>query len=106
MLNKEDTVDVAVSLFCTLGMIRGRDNRQRALQHARRILRPGGLFFLHAHNHWYNMRDLASQWCLLKNLMRSTFIRDVEVGDKFFDYRGVSSMFLHAFTLQELQGAE
>jgi ubiquinone/menaquinone biosynthesis C-methylase UbiE len=101
----EDTVDVAVSLFSTLGMIQGRDNRQLALQHTRRILRPGGLFFLHVHNLWYNLRDLASQWWLFKNLLRSTFVRDLEAGDKFFDYRGLSNMFLHAFTLGELQGA-
>ena len=94
-----------ISLFSTLGMIHGRDNRHRALQHTRRILRPGGLFFLHVHNYWYNLRDLASQWWLLKNLLRSTFIRDMEAGDKFFEYRGIPNMFLHAFTFLELQNA-
>ena len=101
----EDTVDVAVSLFSTLGMIRGRDNRQRALQHARRILRPGGLFVLHVHNYWYNLRDPAGPWWLLKNLLRSTVVRDIEAGDKFFNYRGVPNMFLHVFTPGELRRA-
>ena len=101
----DNSVDVAVSLFSTLGMIRGRDNRQRALAHTRRIVRPGGVFVLHVHNYWYNLRDPAGPWWLLKNLLRSTFVRDIEAGDKFFDYRGVPNMFLHVFTPSELRGA-
>src|SRR4051794_18296095 len=42
--------DYAACLFSTLGMIRGRENRRRFLGHVRRILRPGGVFVLHAHN--------------------------------------------------------
>src|SRR5262245_20425824 len=34
--------DYAISMFSTIGMIRGRDARRRALAEARRILRPGG----------------------------------------------------------------
>lgn len=101
----ENTVDVAVSLFSTLGMIRGRENRQRALGHTRRILRPGGIFVLHVHNYWYNLRDPAGPWWLLKNLVRSVTLRDIEAGDKFFEYRGVPNMFLHVFTPSELRRA-
>lgn len=101
----DQTVDVAVSLFSTLGMIRGRDNRQRALQHTRRILRPGGVFVLHVHNYWYNLRDPGGPWWLLKNLLRAAVVRDIEAGDKFFDYRGVPNMFLHVFTPGELRRA-
>ncbi len=101
----DDTIDVAVSLFSTLGMIRGRDHRQQALQHVRRIVRPGGLFVLHVHNYWYNLRDPAGPWWLLKNFLRATVIRDLEAGDKFFDYRGVPNMFLHVFTPGELRRA-
>jgi len=99
----DETVDVAVSLFSTLGMIRGRDNRKRALRHTRRIMRPGGVFVLHVHNYWYNLRDPTGPWWLLKNLLRSIFIRDLEAGDKFFDYRGVPNMFLHVFRRGELR---
>ncbi|HEX3147702.1 MAG TPA: class I SAM-dependent methyltransferase [Gemmataceae bacterium] len=45
--------DYAACLFSTLGMIRGRDNRQCFLNHVRRILKPGGRFVLHAHNSGY-----------------------------------------------------
>jgi len=97
--------DVAVSLFSTLGMIRGRDNRQQALRHARRILRPGGIFVLHVHNYWYNLRDPAGPWWVMQNLLRAAVVRDIEAGDKFFDYRGVPNMFLHVFTPGELRRA-
>ncbi len=35
---RDATADYAVCLFSTLGMIRGRENRQRMLEHVRRIL--------------------------------------------------------------------
>jgi len=101
----DNSVDVAVSLFSTLGMIRGRDNRQRALQHTRRILRQHGILVLHVHNFWYNLRDPAGPWWLIKNVLRSMLLRDIEAGDKFFDYRGVPNMFLHVFTPRELRSA-
>lgn len=39
------------------GMIRGRENRVAALQHTRRILKPGGPFVIHVHNNWYKLWD-------------------------------------------------
>jgi len=98
----EDSVDYAISLFSTLGMIRGRGNRQQALGHVRRILKPDGTFVLHVHNYWFNLYDPGGPWWLLKNLTRSLIVRDIEAGDKFFDYRGVPNMFLHVFTRREL----
>jgi SAM-dependent methyltransferase len=98
----DDCVDHAVCLFSTLGMIRGRDNRCRALAHVRRIIRPGGRFVLHVHNFWYNLYDPGGPWWLLANLARSCYDGQVERGDKFFPYRGVNNMFLHVFTRREL----
>jgi SAM-dependent methyltransferase len=45
--------DYAASLFSTLGMIRGVENRRKFLRHIRRILKPGGAFVLHVHNRWF-----------------------------------------------------
>jgi SAM-dependent methyltransferase len=95
--------DAAVSLFSTLGMIRGRANRRQALGHVHRILKPGGPFVLHVHNLWYNLYDPGGPWWVLRNLVRSSWKADVEAGDKFFDYRGVPKMFLHVFTRGELR---
>jgi len=100
-----ESVDDAICMFSTLGMIRGRQNRQQALDHVHRIIRPGGKFILHVHNYWYNLYDPAGPWWLLGNLLRSIFVRDIERGDKFFPYRGIPNMFLHVFTRSELTAA-
>jgi ubiquinone/menaquinone biosynthesis C-methylase UbiE len=97
-----DSVDHAMCLFSTLGMIRGRANRRKALGHFRRILKPRGRFVLHVHNYWYNLRDPVGPFWLVKNLITAPFSRDVEIGDKWFPYRGLPSMFLHVFRRREL----
>lgn len=96
------SVDGAICMFSTLGMIRGRANRRQALAHARRILKPGGRLVLHVHNYWYNLRDPDGPWWVLKNLCTAPWSGSVEVGDKWFPYRGLPSMFLHVFRWREL----
>ncbi len=98
----DDSVDHAICLFSTLGMIRGRANRRHALRHFRRILKPGGKFVLHVHNYWFNLRDPGGPLWLVKNLLTAPFIKHLEVGDKWFPYRGVPNMFLHVFRRREL----
>ncbi|MFV1964226.1 MAG: class I SAM-dependent methyltransferase [Pirellulaceae bacterium] len=98
----DNSVDAAISLFSTLGMIQGRGNRQRALQHVSRIVKPGGPFVMHVHNYWYHLSDPGGPWWLIANLWRSCFQRDIEAGDKYFNYRGVPNMFLHLFRRSEL----
>src|SRR5262245_39989264 len=41
--------DYALLLFGTLGMVSGQEHRRQVLEHARRILKPGGLVAVHAH---------------------------------------------------------
>ncbi len=99
------SVDYGMCLFSTLGMIRGSANRQRVLNHVARILKPGGIFVVHVHNLWYNLYDPGGPWWVLKNLWRAAVRRDIEAGDKFFDYRLIPNMYLHAFRRRELVGA-
>jgi ubiquinone/menaquinone biosynthesis C-methylase UbiE len=99
----DESVDAAISLFSTLGMIRGRENRQQALHHAFRILKPKCPFVVHVHNYWYNLYDPSGPWWVLGNLARAAFSTQIEVGDKYFDYRGVPNMFLHVFRHGELR---
>lgn len=101
----DGAVDYCISLFSTLGMIRGRENRHKALLHTRRILKPGGKFVLHVHNYWYNLYDPGGPWWVLEGYWRGLIRRDIEPGDKFFFYRGVSNMFLHVFTWREIRRA-
>jgi SAM-dependent methyltransferase len=98
----EGAVDYAMCLFSTLGMIRGRANRRRALGHFHRVLKPGGKFVLHVHNYWFNLRDPDGPGWVLWNLLSSPFRREVEVGDRWFPYRGLPTMYLHAFRWREL----
>lgn len=99
----DQSVSVALSLFSTLGMIRGHQHRLQALQHTRRILRPGGVFVLHVHNLWFNLRDPAGPWWVFRQTARAWLLRDSERGGKFFEYRGVPNLFLHVFTIGELR---
>ncbi len=91
------SIDYAICMFSTLGMIRGAANRQRMLEQTHRILRPGGLFVLHIHNFWYNLYDPGGPWWVIKSVLAAPFRRDFDIGDKFFDYRGIPGMFLHVF---------
>lgn len=95
--------DACISMYSTLGMIRGRDNRRRALDHVRRLLKPGGTFVVHVHNRWYNLFQPQSRVWFLRNAFESLVRRDVEAGDKFFDYQGVPNFFLHVYTRGELK---
>jgi SAM-dependent methyltransferase len=99
---REDSADYCISMFSTLGMIRGRENRLQALRHAWRILKPGGKFVLHVHNRWYSLFDPQGRRWLLENWVGAHLQRNQEPGDKFFDYRGIPKMFLHVFTRREL----
>jgi SAM-dependent methyltransferase len=98
----ENSVDYAICLFSTLGMIQGRANRQRVLEATRRMLKPGGVFVLHVHNYWWNLYDPRGPWRLASNYFRAKAIGDVEPGDRYFNYRGVHNMFLHVFTRCEV----
>lgn len=93
--------DYAACLFSTLGMIRGRDQRRRALDHIRRILKPAGVFVVHVHNRWHNLRDPQGRRWLLRNLVWERWRGTNEPGDKFFPYRGIREMFLHVYTRGE-----
>jgi SAM-dependent methyltransferase len=102
---RDQSAEYGVCLFSTLGMIRGRENRQRILAHARRVLKPGGLFVLHVHNFWFGLFDSMGRRWIVRSLAAALFARDLERGDKFFDYRGIPKMFLHTFGRGELRRA-
>lgn len=99
---RDHSCSAAVCLFSTLGMIQGRENRQNSLRHFRRIIAPGGTFVLHVHNYWYNLFDPGGLAWILRDIFRSSVLRDQERGDKYFHYRGVPNMFLHVFRRREL----
>ncbi len=97
----EASFDYALSMFSTLGMIRGQAARRRALAQAHRVLRPGGRLALHAHNMWLNLQDAQGRAWLLGQGIRKLFGRS-NVGDRKMTYRGISGMEVHLFTWREL----
>lgn len=100
---RDDSFDFAICLFSTLGMIRGSDQRAQFIQHVSRILKPNGLFVLQVHNYWVHVFDPDGPLWMLRNFARAKIKRDVELGDRFFLYRGIPEMYLHSFGKRELR---
>jgi SAM-dependent methyltransferase len=97
------SVDHAVCLFSTLGMVRGRAHRRTVLQHARRILRPKGRLVLHAHNRWSSLRDPGGMAALWRSWWAARRNATADFGDRIYPYRGLPNMFLHSFGARELR---
>jgi ubiquinone/menaquinone biosynthesis C-methylase UbiE len=97
----DGSFDYALSMFSTLGMIRGVEARRRALLEAHRILKPGGQLALHAHNAWLNLRDPQGRFWLMGQALK-WIARRPGVGDRRMTYRGIPEMEVHLFTWREL----
>lgn len=93
--------DHGVCMLSTLGMIKGAANRDKFLRHASRIIRPGGLFVVHAHNYYYQWRHPGGVRWAATNLLQAIRGRE-EIGDRLATYRQVSGMFIHQFRRSEL----
>jgi len=105
----DGSFDCAACLFSTLGMIRGRPQRQQMLGHVYRLLRPGGTFVLHVHNRWFNLWNGPGRSWLLRNRLRS-WLGQEERGDRLMPaHQGIAGLALHLFTrgeaLRMLRGA-
>ncbi len=96
------TFDYAVSMFSTLGMIRGPAARRRALCEAARVLRPGGRLALHAHNLFLNLRDPQGRRWLASQLL-PTLLRRPDAGDRRMTYRRIPGMEVHLYRWPELR---
>ncbi|EMI16371.1 Methyltransferase type 11 domain protein [Rhodopirellula maiorica SM1] len=98
----DQSIDHAVCLFSTLGMIQGRENRQQMLRHVARVVRPQGRFVLHVHNRWSALVEPAGWRSLVRSWVKSRWQSDHEFGDSVYQYRGLEKMFMHRFSRREL----
>jgi ubiquinone/menaquinone biosynthesis C-methylase UbiE len=94
--------DLAISMFSTLGMIRGASARQSALNEAARILRPGGRLAIHAHNLFLNLRNSQGRRWLLQQAWKALRLQP-GVGDRIMTYRGIPRMEVHLYRWGELK---
>lgn len=93
--------DYAACLFSTLGMILGRENRQRFLRHVRRILKPWGRFVVHVHNRRFQLWTPGGVSWYLRQFGRK--LRGVESGDRTMPQRyGGAELTLHHFRRGEI----
>jgi SAM-dependent methyltransferase len=92
----------ALSMFSTLGMIRGASARRLALAETARILRPGGRLALHAHNIWLNLRNPQGRGWLLSQGIKGVLGRP-DFGDRRMTYRGIPGMEVHLYRWRELR---
>jgi SAM-dependent methyltransferase len=94
--------DYGLCMFSTLGLIYGRENRQRFLHTVRSLLKPSGQLALHVHNRAHNWFTHEGRCFLLSNFIRARLGR-AEIGDKHLStYRGLSGMYIHVFSRAEI----
>jgi SAM-dependent methyltransferase len=99
---RSESFAYALSMFSTIGMIRGRPARRAALAETARVLRPGGRLALHAHNIFLNMATAEGrEW--LKDQFKGALRRRPGFGDRRFRYRGINAMEVHLFLWPELR---
>lgn len=91
----------ALMLLSTLGMIRGRSARRRALLEAHRVLAPGGMLVLHAHNFWRNRHRSTLGPRLSKAGWPGPGWLD-RLGDCPMRYAGLPGVTVHVYRWREL----
>ncbi len=91
--------DFGQCMFSTFGMLQGQVTRQRFLDHAKRILKPGAKLVIHAHNYWHHLRIRGGIKWMLGNAIHAMRGK-CELGDRFSDCRSVNQLMLHHFSLR------
>jgi len=97
----DNSIDAAICMFSTLGMIHGRQHRARFLKHVRRMLKNDQPFILHAHNSLFQIRQYQGIRSTASSLWKACTGKQ-EFGDRTATYRGVKNMFIHSFRRAEL----
>lgn len=100
---RDGIADVITCLYSSLGMVQTRKARQDSLQHVSRLLKADGLFILHVHNRGNWITFPAGWHIYFQSWWHARLDRSAELGDRIYPYRGLPTMFLHIYSLAELQ---
>jgi SAM-dependent methyltransferase len=98
----DGSFDHAACLFSTLGLIVGVEARGRAVAHAYRLLRPGGVFVLHVHNRWFNFWTAHGRALLLREVAASWLGRGAGGDYLMPPHQGMGRLTIHLFTRREI----
>ena len=66
------------------------------------MIRPKGLFVVHCHNVWFQLRHRHGVRWFTKSAFQHV-IGKSEFGDRVANYRGVNNLFIHSFRKRELR---
>jgi ubiquinone/menaquinone biosynthesis C-methylase UbiE len=100
---QDGCADLIVCMYSSFGMVRGKNHRATMLKHVRRLLKPGGHFVVHVHNRGSWLRDPNGVWLTARGWLQSQVSSGWELGDRIYPYRGLPSMYLHAFSQRGLK---
>lgn len=95
------SLDAAVCLFSTLGMLPDRSVRRRCLAGISAALVPNGKFLLHAHNWWVQKATGQGRRWMIRDTFRR-LAKAPDFGNRAANYRGIPGVRIHCFTWGEL----
>ena len=98
------SIDLALCLYSSFGMVRGHVNRLKALRDVHRALKSCGQFVLHVHNRGNWFLTSAGRTLLVRDRWQRMVNREQhELGDRYYSYRGLPQMYLHIFSCREIR---
>lgn len=101
---RDNTFDAAICMFSTIGLVPSAAGRLEFAKEVCRVLKPGGAFVVHVHNRLYNLFDHWGRAWLARTYTWDRLFSRLEVGDRVMpEYAGIKGMFLHIFSLGEVQ---
>ncbi len=95
---KDRSLDLALCMYSSIGMVRERKNRIDVMRQVSRALHPHGRFLVHVHNRGSWLRDPQGIRLTLHGWYQS-LKGHWELGDRIYAYRGLPSMFLHIYSI-------
>lgn len=96
------SLEMAVCLFSSIGMIRGRNFRQQFLRGVSAALRPKAPFIVHVHNRYHSLWHPSGPTWLAATRIKSWLSKTWEFGDRVFLEFELPTMFLHIYSRREL----